>query len=53
MFHISAAFTPLNARPLEPYGAPMPNPLDSVLNLIAATILADKRVYGSEAAVLV
>lgn len=26
----------------------MPNPLNSVLNLIAATILADKRVYASE-----
>jgi uncharacterized tellurite resistance protein B-like protein len=26
----------------------MPNPLNSILNLIAATILADKRVYASE-----
>ena len=26
----------------------MPNPLNSVLNLIAATILADKRVYAAE-----
>lgn len=26
----------------------MPNPLNSVLNLIAATILADKRIYASE-----
>jgi len=26
----------------------MPNPLNSVLNLIAATILADKRVYACE-----
>lgn len=26
----------------------MPNPLNSVLNLIAATILADKRIYACE-----
>ena len=31
----------------------MPNPLDSVLNLIAATILADKRVYASEVEVFI
>jgi len=31
----------------------MSNPLDSVLNLIAATILADKRVYASEVDVFI
>ena len=31
----------------------MPNPLNSVLNLIAATILADKRVFASEVEVFI
>ena len=38
---------------LKPLGAYMPNPLNSVLNLIAATIFADKRVYASEVEVFI